>query len=175
MEKNVEENTEISLEEHRKIEETLSYLVRPKAKIMFQEYQVCYVFSKKEYELLITHMGSMDMIMRNTLFNIRKDLNRYASLCSKDDGVVNKIKDELDRITAVFNAYQKGSQDLLTLLGNLPHRIHGVSKIYTCMTAETYRLLILACIGYYGDMEWTRNSILRGDVEEDFTKKEDDE
>jgi hypothetical protein len=120
-------------------------------------------------------MGAMDMIVKDAFIDIRKDLNRYASLCSKDDGVVNKIKDELDRITAVFNIYKKGSRSLLTLLGNLPHRIHGVSNIYTRISAETYRLLILACIGYYGDMEWTRSSILRGDMEEDFTEKVADE
>ena len=171
----MEENTEILLEEHEKIEKTPSYLLRPKAKREKSGSCVYYVFSRKQYELLETHMGAMDMMARDTFIGIKEDLNRYASLHSKDDWVVNKIKDEIDRITAVFDTYEKMSRNLLTLLGNLSHGVCGVSKIYTRMTVETYRLLILACIGYYGDMEWTRSSILRGDAEEDFTEKEDDE
>ncbi|MDR0693026.1 MAG: hypothetical protein LBF49_00420 [Puniceicoccales bacterium] len=175
MEKNMEKNTEISLAEHRKIEETLSYLVRPKAKIMFQGSDVCYVFSRKQYELLETHMGAMDMIARDTFIGIREDLNHYVSLCSKDDRVGDKIKDALGDSTIVFNAYKKMSKNLLRLMNDAPYKLYNARRGYTHMPAETYRLLILACIGYYGDMEWTRHSILRGDAEEEFTKKVADE
>jgi hypothetical protein len=156
-EKSVKENTEISLEKHRKIEKTLSYLVCPKAKIMFQGCYVCYAFSRKQYELLLIHMEVTDTIVKDTLIDIRKDLNRSVSLCSKDDRVGDKIKDAFGGSTIVVNADKRMSQNLLTLFDGLPYRMFGNCQKYTCMPAETYRPFVLGCIGYYGGGMWRKN------------------
>jgi hypothetical protein len=52
---------------HGKIEKTLSYLICSKTK-MICEFDVCYVLSKKEYELLGTHGPYLDIIARNILY-----------------------------------------------------------------------------------------------------------
>ncbi|MDR0742508.1 MAG: hypothetical protein LBE98_03525 [Puniceicoccales bacterium] len=163
--------TSLPLEEHRQIVETLVHLVRPQAKVVEEEYGVYYVFSWEEYEFLSDHLRSLVAMAKETLVDVRKDLKGYVSLCAGDDGMVDKIKGTLKKATATYNACKKMSKDLLTFLNNFPYGVKGNPKVYTSVPASTYRMFILACIGYYAEMEWTRGTILRGDEEENFTKK----
>jgi hypothetical protein len=161
----MKENMEISLEEYKNIEETLARLVCPKAKMVQEGCNVYYVFSRKEYELLETHMRIFRAAAREVFINTRRDLNGYASLCAKDDKLIGSIKDTLDKTTIVLNSCEDMSNDLLMLLDKLPCRVKDDSKVYTRMPVSTYRIFMLACVGYYAEMEWTRNAILRGDWE----------
>ncbi|MDR2628991.1 MAG: hypothetical protein LBC30_03325 [Puniceicoccales bacterium] len=161
----MEEDTEISSDDQRNIEETLARLVRPKAKMVREEGHLYYVFSRKGYKLLKTHMEFLMEVIEDVFIDVLRDLKGYASLHPKDDKVLDKIKNTLDEATTIFNDCEKMSNDLLTSLDNLPHRAKDDPTVYTRMPVATYRLFVFACIGHCADMEWTKNTILRGDWE----------
>jgi hypothetical protein len=156
----MEENTETSLEDQKNIEETLAHLVRPKAKMVKEGRHLFYVFSRKEYKLLKTHMEFLREVIEDVFIDVERDLKGYASLCPKNGKV-------LDKITTIFNGCEKMSNDLLTFLNNLPYPEKDNPTVYTRIPVSTYRLFVLACIGHCADMEWTKNTILRGDWEDE--------
>jgi hypothetical protein len=161
----MEKDREILLDDQKNIEKTLAWLVRPKAKMVREKGHLYYVFSRKEYKLLKTHMEFLMEVIEDVFIDVRMDLKGYASLHPKDDKMLDKIKDSLDEVTTIFDGCEKMSDDLLTSLDNLPHRVKDDPTVYTRMPVGTYRLFVLACIGHCADMEWTKNGILRGDWE----------
>jgi hypothetical protein len=167
------ENMKTSLEKHRQIVETLVHLIRPQVEIAEEGCDVWYTFSKEEYELLADRLRSLVAAARKILADVRKDLEGYASQCAGDDGMVDEIKGTLNKVTATYNTCKKMSKDLLTFLNNFPYRAKDNPKVYLRMPVDSYRMLVLVDIRYYTEMEWIRGTIIRGDEEENFTKKED--
>jgi hypothetical protein len=161
-----------ALEKHRQIVETLVHLIRPQAKMMEEGCDVCYVFSREEYEFLADRMGALVAVAKEIFVDVRKDLEGYAALCSRDDGTVDKINDMLKKATATCDLCKKAVNDFLTLLGHYSCRVKNDPSAHTSMPVDTYRMFILACIGFYTDMEWTKGTITRGDEEKNFTEKE---
>jgi hypothetical protein len=167
--KNME--TSLPLEKHRQIVETLTHLIRPKAEIVEEGCDVCYVFSREEYELLGTHMGALVAAAKEILVDVRKNVDGYASLHVGDDEMVDKIKGTLDKATGTCDFCERAVHDFLRLLGHFPYEVREEPENYASMPVDTYRMFVLACIGFYTELEWTKGTIIRGDEEENFTKK----
>jgi hypothetical protein len=131
-----------------------------------------YVFSREEYEFLTEQLICLGLGIMEKSAAIKEDLEGYASQCSGDDEMVDRIRGALDKAAVIRNSYEKMAGDLEEILDHSPCRVKDDPKVYTRISVDTYRMLVLACIGYYAEIEWTRGTIIRGDEEENFTKKE---